>query len=97
MSFTIKNGTAVGNESRCKTCIHVHMQTGFRESEEVIFCNYGNLRLVPFPVRDCTDYQNRTHPTWEQMEKLALDVTSSPNKRVKGFSFEEPDLEPQLS
>jgi hypothetical protein len=93
MSFTIKNGTPVGNESRCKTCMHVHMQTGFRESEELIFCNYGNLRIVPFPVKDCTDYQNRTMPTWEQMEKLALDVKSAPNKTVKGFSIEEPALE----
>lgn len=73
------------------------MQSGFRESEELIFCNYGNLRLVPFPVKDCTDYTNRTLPTWEQMEKLALDVKSAPNNRVKGFSTEQPALETKIS
>ena len=87
----------MGNETRCKTCTHVHMQTGFRESEELIFCSYDALRLVPFPVKECTDYANRTLPTWEQMQKLALDVQSAPNKRVAGFSVEDPELEPQPS
>jgi hypothetical protein len=90
MGFTIKNGTPVGAESRCKTCTYVHMQSGFRESEELIFCNFGNIRLVPFPVKDCTDYTNRTLPTWEQMEKLALDLKQVSSKKVKGFSVEEP-------
>jgi hypothetical protein len=90
MGFSIRNGTPVGSESLCKTCTYVHMQSGYRESEELIFCNFGNLRLVPFPVKECTDYTNRTLPTWEQMEKLALDVKSAPNKRVKGFSVEMP-------
>ncbi len=89
MAFTIKNGTPVGGESLCKTCVHVHMQSGFRESEELIFCNFGALRVVPFPVKDCTDYANRTLPTWEQMQKLALDVKNAPNKAVKGFSVEQ--------
>ncbi len=94
MSFSIRNGTPVGNESLCRTCTYVHMQSGYRESEEIIFCTYGNpLRLVTFPVKDCTDYTNRTLPTWEQMEKLALDVKNAPDKRVKGFSVEEPARE----
>jgi hypothetical protein len=94
MPIRVKGGTPVGSESMCKTCMYVHMQTGYRESEEVVFCNFGTpIRLVTFPVKDCTDYANRGMPTWEQMEKLALPVQTAPQKRVKGFTIEEPSLE----
>jgi hypothetical protein len=91
MVIRVKGGTPVGTESLCKTCLYVHMQSGYRECEEVIFCNFATaIRPVLFPVKDCTDYTNRGLPTWEQMEKLALDVQSAPKKKVKGFSVEEP-------
>jgi hypothetical protein len=40
MPFTIKDGTSQEAESLCLTCVHVHMQRGFRESEEEVFCAY---------------------------------------------------------
>ena len=80
MSFTIKNGTPVTSDPLCHSCKWVHMQRGFRESEELVFCNYNDIRVVPFPVRECSDYRNRTHPDWEQMEKLALPIEPPTNK-----------------
>ena len=73
-------------QSLCRTCYWSHAQKGFRESEEVIFCAFGPLRKLPFPVRDCTDYLNRTLPTRSQMEKIALIIPSEPARRPAGFS-----------
>jgi len=94
MQFTIRNGTPQGNEPLCKTCVWVHMQTGFRESEELMHCSYDRLRLIPFPVKTCTDYTNRTHPSWEEMQKLALPVEPKSTRAVRGFGVEEtPEIE----
>jgi hypothetical protein len=69
------------------------------ESEEAIFCMFGPMRRVPFRVRDCTDYMNRTLPTRDQMEKLALIIPTEPARKKVRFSgtgsdddFEEADL-----
>jgi hypothetical protein len=74
------------NQSLCRTCYWAHAQKGFRESEEVIFCAFGGMRKVPFKVRDCTDYLNRTLPTRRQMENIALIIPSEGARKPAGFS-----------
>jgi hypothetical protein len=44
------------------------------------------MRKVPFRVRDCTDYMNRTLPTRDQMEKIALIIPTEPVRKKLGFS-----------
>ena len=73
-------------QSLCRTCYWAHAQKGFRESEEVILCAFGPLHKLPFPVRECTDYLNRTLPTRSQMEKIALIIPSHPARRPAGFT-----------
>ena len=73
-------------QSLCRTCYWAHAQKGFRESEEAIFCMFGPMRKVPFRVRDCTDYMNRTLPTRDQMEKIALIIPTEPARKKLGFS-----------
>ena len=73
-------------QSLCRSCYWAHAQKGFRESEEVIFCAFGPLRKVPFRVRDCTDYLNRTLPTRDQMERIALIIPTEPARKRAGFS-----------
>ena len=90
MQFSIRNGAPQSGESLCKTCIWVHMQTGYRESEELMHCSYDRLRLIPFPVKTCTDYTNRAHPSWEEMQKLALPVEPKSTKAIRGFGTEQP-------
>ena len=85
MSFTIKNGTPVSSEPLCHSCKWVHMQRGFRDSEVVVFCDYGTLRKVPFPVRDCSDYCDRTMPSWKQMQDLALPIETNSSYKPAGF------------
>lgn len=74
-------------ESLCRTCYWAHAQRGFRESEDLIFCAFGpELRKLPFPVRDCTDYLNRVLPTRRQMEEIALIIPNEPARKRVGFS-----------
>jgi hypothetical protein len=73
-------------QSLCRTCYWAHAQKGFRESQEAIFCMFGPMRKVPFRVRDCTDYMNRTLPTRDQMEKIALIIPTEPVRKKLGFS-----------
>lgn len=86
-------------QSLCRSCYWAHAQKGFRESEELIFCAFGPLRKVPFGVRDCTDYLNRTLPTRAQMEKIALIIRNEPARKRAGFSGigSEPDEEEAIS
>lgn len=73
-------------QSLCRTCYWAHAQKGFRESEEAIFCMFGPMRKLPFRVRDCTDYMNRTLPTRAQMERIALIIPTEPARKKVGFS-----------
>ena len=40
--------------------------------------------VVPFRIYECSGYYDKNRPTWQQMEKLAIDVTPAPMKPV-GF------------
>jgi uncharacterized cysteine cluster protein YcgN (CxxCxxCC family) len=87
MSITlkIKNGTFVEGESLCRTCRSAHIQKGFRESEETIFCTFARFRAVPFKVAECTDYENRNVPYRWELEKMALLINVDPARKRAGF------------
>src|SRR5262249_18731591 len=85
MPITIKDGPPLEGESLCATCAYAHIQRGFRESEENVFCSYGQFRPVRFKVRECTDYCDRTVPTRWEMEKIALVIPTSPARKPAGF------------
>ena len=89
MSTAIKivKGTLPEGEPLCRTCRFAHIQKGFRESEEVIYCDfsYGALRRVPFKVAECTDYIDRTVPTRWEMEKMAILINVEPARKLIGF------------
>ena len=84
----IKNGTLVEGESLCRTCRSAHIQKGFRESEESIFCNFARLRAVPFKVAECTDYENRTVPYRWELEEMALRINVNPARKRAGFKVD---------
>lgn len=81
----IKGGTPLGSESLCKTCSYAHIMTGYRESECVTICNevHPNI-VVPFVIYECTGYYDKNRPSWKLMEKLAINITPDPLKKV-GF------------
>ncbi len=83
----VKNGTAVEGPGKCASCTHAHIVCGFRESEEITYCNFAcdQLLLIPFKVRSCSNYLDRSRPTWEQMQELAIDVLPISSAKPAGF------------
>ncbi len=81
----IKNGTPVGTESLCKTCTSALIFAGYRESEQMTMCTWVHPNIVlPFTVNTCTGYYDKNRPSYQQMQKLAIDVAPAPLKPV-GF------------
>ena len=85
MPITIKDGTPLEGDSLCATCVYVLIQRGYRETEEEVFCCYGQFRPVRFKVRECTAFCSRTLPTRYEMEKIALVIPTSPARKPTGF------------
>jgi hypothetical protein len=85
--LNVKNGTPVGNEHLCRRCTWGQVTTGYRESDVLAICTNTNPNLrLPFTVHDCTEFQDKGRPDWEQMKRLAIDIAPSRiSKKTKGF------------
>ena len=58
VKVTVKGGTPEGYESLCRSCAQGHIITGFRASDEEVFCRTFYIeREIHFPVRESTFYQ----------------------------------------
>jgi hypothetical protein len=84
-TIVMKKAALRDEESLCRACYWAHIQKGFRESEEAVFCCFSRLRAVPFKVADCTDFSSKNVPTREQMERLALIIPTRPARKRTGF------------
>ncbi|GGG95448.1 hypothetical protein [Silvibacterium dinghuense] len=86
-TFTVRNGTAVGQESLCRTCRHAHIQTGYADSEEEVRCGYfyDQPRLIPFAVNQCTDFLDKLSPTLYEMQKIAFLIDVKKTRAIAGF------------
>ncbi len=82
----MKKAALRDEESLCRACYWEHIQKGFRESEEAVFCCFSKFRPVPFKVADCTDFSSKNVPTREQMEKLALIIPTRAARMRTGFA-----------
>jgi hypothetical protein len=85
----IKDGTPVGNAHLCRNCRNGQFTSGYRQSDVLVICtNASPARLVPFPVRECTDYWDRNRPGYVEMMKLALNFSDGRRKPIAGFGDE---------
>ena len=84
----VKNGTPVGSEHLCRRCTWGQFITGYRESDLLVICTNATPNFtVPFTVMDCSEFNDRHRPTWEQMTKLALEVAPTRTfARTAGFA-----------
>jgi len=82
----VYGGTPVGDESRCDTCIHGQIIQGYAESERIVFCTklWDPIR-VPFKVRQCTGYEDRRLPDFEEMKEIAWQLSSKSAGHEAGF------------
>jgi len=80
------NGVRTMCDSLCMTCRHGHVQKGFVESQESAFCTFASLvRAIPFPVRECTDYDDRRNPNLWDMKEIALILVPTQSNKAVGF------------
>ncbi|SRR5258708_35591485 len=84
-SIVMKKAALRDESSLCYACYWSHIQKGFRESEEAVYCCFSRFRAVLFKVADCTDFSNKNVPTREQMENIALIIPTKPARKAGGF------------
>lgn len=86
MTGHVKNGTPLHGGPLCETCVYAHVRRGFRESEMLVICVAQDPALrVPFPVRECSVYRDKTRPSMYEMEKIAWILAPRGPKRAAGF------------
>jgi hypothetical protein len=85
-TIVMKKAALRHEKSLCHACYWAHIQKGFRESEETVFCCFSRFRAVPFKVAECTDFSNKNLPTREQMENIALIIPTRPARKAGGFA-----------
>lgn len=84
----IKDGTPVGGDHLCMHCSWGQCLTGYRESDRLTICNKTSPDMVvPFVVLECTCFDDKHRPNWDQMQKLAIDIQPlRVSKKTAGFS-----------
>jgi hypothetical protein len=88
VTITINGGTPKGYESLCKTCTRGHIISGFRATEEEVFCRTFYIeREIRFPVRECTFYEDRRLARKEAMEEIAWHLRSTTGKPTRNVGF----------
>ena len=88
VKVTVKGGTPEGCESLCRSCTNGHIITGFRASEEQVFCRTFYIeREIHFPVRMCTFYADKRLATKTEMEEIAWHLRSTNGKPCRNLGF----------
>jgi hypothetical protein len=88
VTIRIKAGTPEGYESLCRTCTRGHVISGFRATEEEVFCRTFYIeREIRFPVRECTFYEDRRLASKEDMEEIAWRLWSTNGKPTRNVGF----------
>jgi len=92
----VYGGTPIGTESRCDTCTHARIIQGYAESERIVICTgmYDPIR-IPFKVMQCTDYEDRRLPDYENMKEIAWQIRSKSAGSVAGFVTVPEETDPQ--
>jgi hypothetical protein len=92
VKVTVKGGTPEGCESLCRSCAQGHIITGFRASEEEVYCRTFYIeREMHFPVRACTFYQDKRLATKTEMEEIAWHLRSTNGKPTRNLGFVRPN------
>jgi hypothetical protein len=84
----VKGGTPEGCESLCRSCSQGHIITGFRASEQQVFCRTFYIeREILFPVRECTFYTDKRLATKTEMEEIAWHLRSTTSRPYRNLGF----------
>jgi hypothetical protein len=87
MRVRVEGGTVDhGQPPLCSSCRSSVIIKGPRQRDEIVVCavRYPS-RQIRFPVTSCSEYLHRAHPSLDQMEEIAWELRSNPNRRTVGF------------
>ena len=86
VTIKVKDGTPHGSGTLCSTCRWAHIVKGYSASEKEVFCTrlYPDRRL-PFPVSQCTTYDDKRIASKQDMEKIAWILITKTAGRSIGF------------
>src|ERR1700745_2553039 len=88
VTIRVQGGTPEASESLCRTCSRGHVITGFRASEQEVYCRTFYIeREIRFPVRECTFYEDRRLASKEDMEEIAWKLRSTTTKPNQSLGF----------
>jgi len=86
VTIKVKGGTPEGAQSLCVTCRWAHIVNGFGVSQEKIRCCWLACNPpVPFPVSQCSSYDDKRIPSKHDMEKIAWILMTKKAGRTIGF------------
>ena len=86
VAIKVKGGTPQGAETLCRTCRWAHIVRGFGVSQERIHCHWlADDPRVPFPVSQCTSYDDKRIPSRRDMEQIAWVLLTKGAGRTIGF------------
>lgn len=88
----VRTAIPEGCDTLCRSCTHGHIITGFRATEEEVFCRTFYIeREIRFPVRECTFYEDKRLATKEDMVEIAWHLRT-PSKPSREMGFVGSDL-----
>jgi hypothetical protein len=88
MHIKIRDGTTIsGDSSLCSTCRSSTIVRGRTLDEELVICSALGLRgvQITFKVTSCSDYADRSHPSYMEMMQDAWILQPGSRKRRAGF------------
>jgi hypothetical protein len=86
VTIKVKGGTPQGTKTLCVTCRWAHIVKGFSTSQEQIRCRWlSQDPFVPFPVSECSSYDDKRLPSKLDMEKIAWVLLTKKAGRTIGF------------
>jgi hypothetical protein len=86
VTIKVKGGTPEGGQSLCTTCRWAHIVKGFGASQQSIRCCWLAYNPpVPFPVNQCSSYEDNRIPSKRDMEKIAWVLMTKKPGRTIGF------------
>jgi hypothetical protein len=88
MRIKVQGGTPQGGEaSLCTTCRHATIIQGLSLQDRIVSCSRLSESdpRVPFPVRSCSGYSDRRHPTVHEMEDIAWILRTDSRSKAIGF------------
>ncbi len=70
--------TARSGVSLCETCTHARLVKGHTERQEIVICTrYFDPVVVPFPVKDCSDYAQKPEFNLARVKELTWELQIS--------------------